>query len=108
MNVIASWVAQSPTIMAMAESPEAHLIELELRLQVSTTRKIQPQWPNYSAKTSGSLEPLAVYGTEPRSLQNSQPVAVPHKADGLGLALKNAQGRYASYWNASHHSTGHV
>jgi putative transposase len=35
-------------------------------------------------------------------------VAVPHKADGLGLALKNAQGRYASYWNASHHSTGHV
>jgi len=35
-------------------------------------------------------------------------VAVPDKADGLGLALKNAQGRYAAYWNASHHSTGHV
>ena len=35
-------------------------------------------------------------------------VAVPHNADGLGLALKNAQGRYASYWNASHHATGHV
>jgi putative transposase len=35
-------------------------------------------------------------------------VGVPHNADGLGLALKNAQGRYASYWNASHHATGHV
>jgi putative transposase len=35
-------------------------------------------------------------------------IALPHQADGLGLALKNAQGRYASYWNASHHSTGHV
>jgi putative transposase len=35
-------------------------------------------------------------------------IAVPQKADALGLALKNAQGRYAAYWNASHHSTGHV
>ena len=35
-------------------------------------------------------------------------VAVPHHADVLGLALKNAHGRYAACWNASHHSTGHV
>jgi putative transposase len=35
-------------------------------------------------------------------------IAVPQKADVLGLALKNAHGRYAAYWNASHHSTGHV
>jgi putative transposase len=35
-------------------------------------------------------------------------VAVPHQADVLGLSLKNAHGRYAAYWNASHHSTGHV
>jgi putative transposase len=35
-------------------------------------------------------------------------VVVPHEADGLGLALKNAHGRYAAYWNATHHSTGHV
>jgi len=35
-------------------------------------------------------------------------VVVPHEADGLGLALKNAHGRYAAYWNAAHHSTGHV
>lgn len=35
-------------------------------------------------------------------------IAVPEKAEGLGLALKNAHGRYAAYWNASHHSTGHV
>ena len=33
-------------------------------------------------------------------------VAVPHQADALGLAVKNAHGRYAAYWNASHHSTG--
>jgi putative transposase len=35
-------------------------------------------------------------------------VAVPHEADALGLAVKNTHGRYAAYWNASHHSTGHV
>jgi REP element-mobilizing transposase RayT len=35
-------------------------------------------------------------------------IAVPQKADVLGVALKNAHGRYAAYWNASHHSTGHV
>jgi hypothetical protein len=34
---------------------------------------MQQHWPNYSPKTSGSLEPLAVYGTEPRPLQNSRP-----------------------------------
>ena len=28
-------------------------------------------------------------------------VAVPQQADVLGLALKNAHGRYAAYWNAS-------
>jgi putative transposase len=35
-------------------------------------------------------------------------IAVPQKADVLGVALRNAHGRYAAYWNASHHSTGHV
>jgi putative transposase len=35
-------------------------------------------------------------------------IAVPQKADVLRVALKNAHGRYAAYWNASHHSTGHV
>jgi putative transposase len=35
-------------------------------------------------------------------------VAVPWKADVLASALKEAHGRFASYWNALHHSTGHV
>jgi len=35
-------------------------------------------------------------------------VAVPRKADVLAGALKETHGRFASYWNALHHSTGHV
>ena len=35
-------------------------------------------------------------------------VVVPCAADSLGLALKHAHGRYASYWNAAHGSSGHV
>jgi putative transposase len=35
-------------------------------------------------------------------------VLVPIRTDSLGLALKHAHGRYASYWNAIHHSSGHV
>ena len=35
-------------------------------------------------------------------------VLVPRRAESLGLALKHAHGRYASYWNAIHHSGGHV
>lgn len=35
-------------------------------------------------------------------------VLVPLKADGLAKALKNTHGRYASYWNAAHRSTGHL
>ena len=33
-------------------------------------------------------------------------VLVPRRAESLGLALKHAHGRYASYWNAIHHSGG--
>jgi putative transposase len=29
-------------------------------------------------------------------------VAVPHQVDGLGLALKDTHGRYASYWVRNH------
>ena len=35
-------------------------------------------------------------------------IVVPQKADGLALALKDTHGRYASYWNAGHNSSGHV
>ena len=35
-------------------------------------------------------------------------VVTPHKADGLALALRDTHGRYASYWNAGHNSSGHV
>jgi putative transposase len=35
-------------------------------------------------------------------------VAAPHKADSLAAALKQTHGRYASYWNAVHASSGHV
>jgi putative transposase len=35
-------------------------------------------------------------------------VLVPRRAESLGLALKHAHGRYASYWNVIHHSSGHV
>jgi putative transposase len=35
-------------------------------------------------------------------------IAVPHKANGLAQALKQTHGRYASYWNAIHQSSGHV
>lgn len=35
-------------------------------------------------------------------------VVVPRKTQALALALKQTHGRYASYWNASHKSSGHV
>ena len=35
-------------------------------------------------------------------------VLVPRRAESLGLALKDAHGRYTSYWNAIHLSSGHV
>jgi putative transposase len=35
-------------------------------------------------------------------------VAVPSKADGLARMLKDTHGRFASYWNAVHYSSGHV
>jgi putative transposase len=35
-------------------------------------------------------------------------VAIPHQQDALALTLKQTHGRYASYWNASHGSSGHV
>ncbi len=35
-------------------------------------------------------------------------LAVPRKPDALALALKHTHGRYASYWNAAHRSSGHV
>jgi putative transposase len=35
-------------------------------------------------------------------------VMVPNKADGLAQALKHTHGRYASYWNAGHGSSGHL
>jgi putative transposase len=35
-------------------------------------------------------------------------ITVPPKANVLGLALKDTHGRHASYWNAIHHSSGHV
>lgn len=35
-------------------------------------------------------------------------VIVPREADALAQALKQTHGRYASYWNATHASTGHV
>jgi REP-associated tyrosine transposase len=35
-------------------------------------------------------------------------VIIPGKPDALALALKRAHGQYASYWNASHASSGHA
>lgn len=35
-------------------------------------------------------------------------IAIPAKGDVLARALKETHGRFASYWNAVHHSTGHV
>ncbi len=35
-------------------------------------------------------------------------ILIPRKAESLGLALKHAHGRFASYWNAVHHACGHV
>jgi putative transposase len=35
-------------------------------------------------------------------------LVVPHKSDSLARALKQTHGRYASYWNATHRSSGHV
>jgi putative transposase len=35
-------------------------------------------------------------------------IAVPSTAEALALSLRPAHGRYASYWNALHSSTGHV
>lgn len=35
-------------------------------------------------------------------------VVVPRKAQSLAAALKQTHGRYASYWNALHKSSGHV
>jgi REP-associated tyrosine transposase len=35
-------------------------------------------------------------------------VVVPQAHDALAAALKQTHGQYAAYWNAAHHSTGHV
>ena len=35
-------------------------------------------------------------------------LVVPRGSDSLALALKQTHGRYASYWNATHRSSGHV
>jgi putative transposase len=35
-------------------------------------------------------------------------VVIPRKPEALALALKEAHGRYASYWNAAHRSSGHA
>ena len=35
-------------------------------------------------------------------------IVVPSTADGLSQALKQAHGRYATYWNTVHRSSGHV
>ncbi|SRR5579871_2114117 len=35
-------------------------------------------------------------------------LAVPRKRDSLARALKQTHGRYATYWNATHRSSGHV
>jgi len=35
-------------------------------------------------------------------------ILVPEKVDALGRALKDTHGRFAAYWNATRHSTGHV
>jgi putative transposase len=35
-------------------------------------------------------------------------VIVPHKAEALAAAMKQTHGRYATYWNASHTSSGHA
>jgi putative transposase len=35
-------------------------------------------------------------------------IAIPQQAESLGQALKETHGRYASYWNAAHQSSGHV
>ena len=35
-------------------------------------------------------------------------VIVPHQIDALASSLKQTHGRYASYWNAKHGSSGHV
>jgi len=35
-------------------------------------------------------------------------LAVPHTSEALARCLKQAHGRYASYWNALHSSSGHV
>ncbi|HEV3218761.1 MAG TPA: transposase [Candidatus Acidoferrales bacterium] len=35
-------------------------------------------------------------------------IVVPHEAAALATALKQTHGRYASYWNAAHNSSGHV
>ena len=35
-------------------------------------------------------------------------VVIPCQAEALGAAFKHVHGRYASYWNVSHASSGHV
>ena len=35
-------------------------------------------------------------------------LVVPQKSDSLARSLKQTHGRYASYWNATHRSSGHV
>ena len=35
-------------------------------------------------------------------------IVTPAKPDSLSRALKDTHGRYAAYWNATHHSSGHV
>ncbi|ABF41777.1 protein of unknown function DUF1568 [Candidatus Koribacter versatilis Ellin345] len=58
-------------------------------------------------RQSAELRGLAVLGYCLMS-NHVHLVVIPHHADSLALALKQAHGRYAAFWNASHQSSGHV
>jgi putative transposase len=58
-------------------------------------------------RESLGLHPLLLLGYCLMS-NNIHLVVIPRDARALALALKQTHGRYASYWNASHQSSGHV
>jgi putative transposase len=58
-------------------------------------------------KTNAALHQLSVIGDCLMS-NHVHLIAVPRKTDSLALTLKHTHGRYATYWNVNHASSGRV
>jgi putative transposase len=86
----------------------------------SSPRDAARQWaPVYSRQRYPAQHLFGFAGSEPGTARvlligyclmsnHVHLVLIPRKPESMGLALKHAHGRFASYWNAAHRTSGHV